>query len=408
MAAAAERGAENLGSKIDELADSLSRGATATKAGTRIESGVKSFVEGFRNEQGMLYDKLDASIPKNTPVDLTNTINKLSELNASIPGAPETSKFFKNSTIQAIEQAIKADTADFTTRLPYEALKKLRTLVGAELENTTLTSSVPRSKWKSLYGALSEDLGEAATAAGPEAQRAFKRANDYTRAGHERIGVYLDRVAGRDTAEKVFQAAVNPSEIKEGASTINAVMRSLKNDDRKVLQAAFLKRMGEATPGTQDDLGASFSPNRFLTNWNKISPEAKRTLFADSTGTLRADLDKIASVASNLREGSKVFANPSGTQQAISAQAPGWGALVALLTGHPGLATIIGGTPIAANASARLMTNPKFVHWLAQSSENPTGAIPALQGIAQGMDMEDRGAADEYIKAAKRLQLEKR
>lgn len=403
MAATAEQGAKNLGASVDDLADDLSVNASGTKAGARIESGIKTFVDEFKTSQGNLYGKLDARMPKDTRVDMTNTLNKLSELNSDIPGAPELSKFFKNSTIQGIEGAIKSDTKDFTQRLPYEALKKLRTLVGQELENTTLTSSVPRSKWQALYASISKDLSEAAREAGPEAQAAFKRANDYTRAGHERIGVFLDRVVGKDTPEKIFQAAVNPSEIKEGASTINAVMRSLPKDDRAAVQAAFLKRLGVATPGKQNELGEVFSPETFLTNWNKISPEAKRVLFADGSGQLRSDLDTVARVAANLREGSRVFSNLSGTQPALSAQAAGGGAMIALATGHPAVAAAIGATAVSANAMARLMANPKFVHWLAKSTDNPSGAILGLQGIAQSMSGEDRKAAEEFMKAARQL-----
>lgn len=404
VVSAGETGAENLGERVTGLADDLSKGASATKAGGVIDKGVKGFVERFRGEQKTLYDKLDTHIPKDSQVDMTNTVNVLSTLNADIPGAPALSKFFKNSTIQSIEGAMKSDTEGFTTRLPYEALKKLRTMVGQEMENTSLTSSVPRSKWKALYGALSDDLGEAAAASGHEAQKAWARANQYTRAGHDRIGTFLDRVAGKDTMERIFTAAVNPSEVREGASTVNAVMRSLEPEARDTVRAAFLKRLGVAQAGKQDAVGEVFSPETFLTNWNKISPEAKMTLFADSKGTLRDDLNKIAKVAANLREGSKVFSNPSGTQQAVSSQMAGGGIFVALATGHPGVAAAIGGTALTANAASRLMTNPEFVKWLAKSTQSPAAAIASLQSVAQSMDSDDRNATEEFIEKAKRLQ----
>ena len=53
-------------------------------------------------------------------------------------------------------------------KLPYEAVKKLRTLVGAELENPSIVSDVPRSKWKAVYAALSDDLKNAATPLDPK------------------------------------------------------------------------------------------------------------------------------------------------------------------------------------------------------------------------------------------------
>lgn len=401
----AEEGAAGLGARIDEMASGLSGKSGAAPAGRQIKGGIKEFVRDFRETSGKLYGELDNHIAKDRPVDMTNTANALSALNADIPGAPALSEFFKNKTIQAIEGAMKSDTGEWTSRLPYEAMKKLRTLVGQEIENTSLASSVPRDKWKALYAALSKDLGEAASEAGPEAQKAFERANKHHRAGMTRIEDVLSPIVSRADPEDIFKAAVSGT--KEGASTIAGVMKSLPVESRKVIAATMLRRLGRATPGQQDDLGEAFSTETFLTNWNKISPEAKTTLFGSMPRAMRQDLDKIASVAANLREGSKVFANPSGTQQAVSTQVAGGGFLVALVTGHPEVAAAIGGTALSANVTARLMTNPKFVKWLGEATMVPTGAIGAqlatLAGISGSMQGEDRAAVEDYLNAARRL-----
>jgi hypothetical protein len=47
------------------------------------------------------------------------------------------------------------------------------------------------------------------------------------------------------------------------------------------------------------------------------------------------------------------------------------------------------------------MTNPRFVRWLAKSTELSPAALPAqlnaLTGIARREDEEDRAAIDDYI-----------
>lgn len=406
MARAAARESEEMGRRVEQLAQGIMPNASAAKAGARIEKGIGSFVDQFKAEQNFLYEKLDRHIAKDRPIDMTNTANALSALNADIPGAPALSKFFKNETVLAIEGAMKSDTKDFTTRLPYEALKKLRTLVGAEIENTTLASSVPRSKWKTLYAAISDDLGQAAREASPDAQRAFNRANAFTRAGHERIDTFLDRVAGKDTVEKMFQAAVNPSEIREGASTLNAVMRSIPKDDRKMVSAAVVRRMGVANPGAQDETGAVFSAQTFLTNWSKMSPEAKLTLFGGThSPTLMRDLEQVAKAASVVREGSKVFSNPSGTTQA--AANVGGGVALALSVGHGnfGAAGLILGGMALANISARMLTNPAMVTWFARATKAPTTALPTMlnelaQLGARSKDPALREDVANYVRAA--------
>lgn len=401
MIAAGEKQGEEMGAKVNALAGQLLPNASATKAGAVIEKGVRSFVDRFKGEQKFLYDKLDQHIPANSQIEATNTKTALANLNADIPGAPALSEWFKNSKIKGIQGALESDLKA-TGNLPYEALKKLRTLVGNEISDSTIASDVPRSKWKALYAALSEDLGAAAQKAGPDAEKAFARANSYSAAGYNRIETYLDRIAGKDTVEKVFQAAVNPSEIKEGGSTINAVMRSLEPEQRKAVQSAFIKRMGLATAGNQNELGEKFSPATFLTNWNKVSPEARLTLFADGGGDLVKNLTKIAEASNMIKEGSKVFANPSGTQQAISNQATTTGAAASILLGHPMVAAGIAGAAGAANLTARLMTNPKFVSWLAKSTDVSPALIPAqlntLLMISKTQPPEVRAEIKDYIK----------
>ena len=406
MARKAETEAANLGNTIGNVADDVATGANSTRAGTTIERGIKDFVERFKGKQEELYSALDRFIPKSTRVDVTETKNALQQLNAEIPGAPNVSKFFKNSKIQGIDNALKADTettagamsqmgtiqrellknlpeSEQTAilaqmvdgKLPYEALKKLRTLVGNEINNNSLTSDVPRSKWKALYGALSKDLEGAASVAGPDATKAFNRANTFTRAGQDRIESVLDRVTGT-TPEKTFTATVNPTELKEGATTLQGVMKSLKPEERKQVAAAMINRLGRATPGNQDAMGDVFSAQTFLTNWNKLSPQARASLFSEQPNALRA-LENAAKVTSNIRDGSKVFANPSGTQPALSANATGGGALMAMLTGNPGIAAGIGGSVLAANRGANLMTDPRFVNWLSRQTELPAPVVPA-------------------------------
>lgn len=410
MARAAERGAENLGASVTGIADDLSRGANSVTAGATIEKGVKSFVDRFRAEQKFLYDKLDNHIPSDTPVNAFKTIAALKEINSEIPGAARISSQFSIPRLKSIEADLRGDVLSSSGgKLPYEALKELRTKVGREIENNSLVSDVPRAAWKQLYAALSDDMGIAASKAGPEAERAFARANTYTRAGHDRIATYLDRVAGKDTVERVFQAAVAPGEIREGASTINAVMRSLKPDERDVVKAAFIKRLGNAQASAQDAAGDVFSTQTFLTNWNKISPQAKMTLFSGNDGELVKNLNKIASVASNIRDGSKVFANPSGTAGASANTAAGVGVLVSAVMGNFGGVAAIGGTALSANQAAKLMTNPDFVRWLAKSTTAPSSAIPSalneLSQLAKGMKPEERGAVNSYMESVKEKTL---
>lgn len=256
-------------------------------------------------------------------------------------------------------------------RLPYEAVKKLRTLVGQELQDAGLMANFPRSKFKALYAALSEDLSGAAKEAGPAATAAYNRANLYTRAGMKRvedIESVIDRAGG---PEKVFQAATAGT--RDGGSTLRAVMQSLPEEGQKAVTGAVIKRMGLANPNAQDASGEAFSAATFLTNWNKVSPEAKRALFDRYGKNFSRDVDRIARVADNVKSGSQVFANPSGTANRAAAMTYGAALVGSLFTG--GTAPLaVGG--VLSNIGARALTNPTAVRWLANTTTLPRGAIP--------------------------------
>lgn len=403
MVEAATKQQAEIGKKVTSLADQLSKGASPSVAGRTIEKGLSGeggFVDRFKAGQKQLYDKLDEFIPTTTPVNVSSTSRALASMNEDIKGAEAVSQLFKNSRIQGIESALRQDIAGTrpgvmavppnaptrpggvpsyatgrqvgipggapTDQLPYEAVKKLRTLVGQELTDATLASNVPRSKWKALYAALSNDLENAAKATGnPAAVKAMDRANAFTRAGHDRIESVLDKVVSRNIPEDIFKSATSVTDMEAGATKIASVMKSLQPEERKVVQSAFLRRMGQAKPGTKTQEGDVFSSNTFFTNWERMSPQAKSVMFATKDNELRASLDAIAQTSAKIREGSKVFANPSGTAPSEALIKTGIG-LVNPFTTVP---TLLGMG--AARITAKQMTNPKFVSWLAQASKIP-------------------------------------
>lgn len=367
----------------NQLGQSTQTGGSAERAGRAIESGLRGdggFIARTRAIRERLYDKLDDFLPSNQKIETTNTQRVLADLNADIPGAPALSQLFKNSRIVGIEEALQKDLAQGTQtgnpvtpnqiamlldqgakRLPYEAIKKLRTIVGEQMDNASIVSDVPRSKWKALYAALSEDLGEAARRNGKEATQAWERANNYNRAVMSRVEQVLDRVLGTNrNPEDIFRAVspTNPDQM----TTIRTVMRSLRPEERQIVSDAIIARLGRATPGRQDDVGSVFSSETFLTNYSKISPQAREVLFP--TESQRRAVEAIAKAASNIRDGNQVFANPSGTAGAAAPYVLGGMAV----SGIPGALTA-GAMVAGSRIGAKMLTNPTVVQWLAQGTK---------------------------------------
>ncbi len=376
----AEKQQADMQSAVQRLSDELAPNASAVNAGEAIASGVGAFKAGFKTIQNRLYGTLDQHIAPDTPIAVTRTAQALQDLNAGIPGAPNLSEWFKNSKIKGIDQALQADLEAATKSaaagapgtLPYEAIKKLRTLVGSEIADNSLLSDVPRSKWNALYGALSDDLGVAARQAGPEAEQAWSWANTFTRNQIGRLE-QLSGIVGKDAPEKIFQAAVSGT--AEGDTVVKRIVNAIPKTNRREFAAAVLQRLGRSVPGQQNAEGNAFSSQTFLTNLSKLSPAARYTIFGrtDVPG-IAERVQNFANVADNLKAGSKVFANPSGTAQALTQRDALLGTGIAAMTGHVGAAALGVGAGVGANMGARVMTAPGVVKYAARATELAPGA----------------------------------
>lgn len=391
LAKKASSQADELAGTVEGIVRRLAPRAGTVEAGESIGSGLEGFKAGVKNLQGQLYNRLDDYLPPSTPITVSRTKDALAALNADIDGAPALSAMFKNGKIQGVERALASDlntnttaygaqAARKTATLPYESIKKLRTLVGNEIDNATFVSDVPRDKWKALYSALTDDLGDAAQKAGPDAYGAWKWANKFSRDQLGRLDD-LAAVAGRDTPEKVFNAAMMGT--ADGDTILQRVVSALPKVNRRDLAAAVVKRMGRATAGNQNDVGDAFSTSTFLTNWNKLSPEARSTLFGRlGEAGLTDELMNLAKVSSNIRDGSRYLANPSGTAPAMARFGLLGSGLTALGTGRYDVLAAILGAPAAANLIARPLVSRALPEFLSRSTTtNPQAIAGGLQAL---------------------------
>jgi hypothetical protein len=332
--------------------------------------GVKQQAESLRAQLTQQAQQQEAAYAQQVrSVEAQNANNRALGLSAQHPAPPRPNIPTAADIDGQVNQYLSGMVDN---RLPYEALAKLRTLVGNEIDNYSLVDNVPRSKWKALYGALTTDMEAAATT--PQAKAAWKRANAYYGARIGRLEAIEHAIERQGGPEKVYAAVMSGT--RDGATTLRAVMQSLPKDGQRALSGAVVKRMGLAAPGVQGNEGGLFSAQTFLTNWNKLAPEARSALFGRHGPQFAADMDRVARVAANVRDGAKVFANPSGT--ANRAAAIGYGLTLGgtLITGQWPAAAMAAGAGLIANGMARAMTSPRFVNWLAKSTEMPVSALP--------------------------------
>lgn len=416
MRKARDAAVDGLESTVNNAANTASTNRGPTASGVSIQSGAKTFRDDVKARQAALYNKLDNFIPAMTPTEVGNTRAALASLNADIPTMPALSEFFKNKTIKSLEGALNSDLAGIPalppstinsthnvvvgtnaagmpvykqitipmqspgipagpdkTTAPFTAVKQTRTLVGNEIADNNLASSVPRSKWNPLYAALSNDLQTAATNAGPDATRAFNRATDYTRNSIGRLDA-IDPVVNRATPEGSFKALEGT--LKDTPSLFQAVKKSLPEGARGDFAGTVIERLGTATPGQQDHTGGKFSTETFLTNWNKMSDKGKTELLSGfpNADQVRADVEAVAKATSMMRDNSKIWANPSGTGANVAARGylgllgTGLASLATPLAADPRILAAAAALPTAANLGARFLTSKDRVNSMASKS----------------------------------------
>lgn len=401
----AERQAENIGAGLQSKARSISASPGSENAGLAIESGMKAFKGDTNAVKRALYWAVDQLVPGSTRTPMANTQRVLQRLTTPNPSAVATTGDLIQPSIARLRTNLETDLKAGGGGLTYDALKQIRSDIGEQINRQSpLNPSSDLRELQQLYGALSDDMLAAAQSQGPAAVKAATRANNYTRNVANRMEM-VQRVLDKNGGpEKVFQAAMSGT--KDGATTLRAVMYSLPKEEQKAVSAAVIKRMGLATPGNQNAAGDTFSAATFMRNWNDLSPESQAVLFGRYGPGFKEDMNRIARVAENVKYGSKVYANPSGSADKGVAIGYWVSLLSALGSGNlktaAGIAALGGG----ANLAATLLTRPWAVKWLAKQTVVPIGAAVPQAQLLQKLAAEENDP--EMVEIARLLEEQAR
>ena len=230
-----------------------------------------------------------------------------------------------------------------------------------------ITGDPTTGNYKFLYGGMSQDLRDAATAAGPDAVNALNRMNNYTSALKDREAL-LQPFANRPAPEQAYTAYTGAA-----PSTMQAVKKSIDPQARGIVAGSVLDTLGLAKGGNQNAAGTVFSPESYLTNYNNLGANRRDTLFSgfpNAPAVSQATQD-VAGATSLMRDNSKMWANPSGTGANAAARAT-LGALIG--SGGAGAAGLlnpliplgIGASMGAARGLAGAVTSPSVVRAVAR------------------------------------------
>lgn len=393
---------------INDMADGLNAPSSKNAAGSLIQNTVENqTVPDLRARVAAAYQARAAAVPKGTQVDVSGLLDTISAQAAKNPNFRQmlaTDPVFQEiynklqggagwtkTTIGGKPGWIKPDNSiSFTpppasTKLAFEDADNLSQQVGQMVDmsyNKASSTNVVNGALSQVSAQFRRDISGTLQTI-PGAQAADRNAvNVWQQAEAQKA--QLRKVLNSDDPERAYDLMVSGAKDAEGR--LDAVFRGLPADQQNMVSATIMRRMGMAVPSKQGAAGEAWSSETFLSNWNKVSDGSKAILLRNMPPEYRDNLDAIAQYAENVRQGASVYGNPSGT-----------GSKMAQLTG---VTTSIGATasalhslahvsvPVTAIATlgpyagmymtAKVLTNPSAVRWLAAATRLPPASAPII------------------------------
>lgn len=416
-----QKGKEQAGQMRDRVASIIGGPNTSkTAAGNQISEGL--FGQNGYVKQGLqateaLYDEMWKQVPAGTRMELGKSGALLDDFVNRYSKDPEFADILKDDMFERLQKAVAANK-EARGGATVETIRALRSDIGKMIgKRSVIPGDAATGDLKQLYGALSEDLGEGMNKIGKKsasgttpAYDAWKTADNGWKDYRDRVDNILSKLEGK-SGEDLFLAIERKDD-----KALSQILGSLNVDDRKLVSQTIINNLGVETPANQRPMATAieqvagavsdtvapashiFSPQRFLTKWNDLTPTTRAILVPDKA--TRKQLDEFATAIFKTSEGAKVIYNTSGTTGSGMLGAQLVALIGSLATGNIPLAAKVGTSLAGATWAAKKIVDPKFVKWLGQANKIPSVALPGhlsrLAKVDFGSD-EENAQRDQFI-----------
>lgn len=383
---AAEATTEGIQLAAQRAADATGVVKSPFEIGLQLKDAAKSFATLTSQRGGRLYDKVKDQAeglvfrPLNAAKTLDREIDFLRK---------------KNDPTDPLLRYLEDKRAQLSTTggFDYDGAKQILSDLKTDyrVKDDLLRVTTAKDTLGRVARAMEDDVTGTMVKSGKEnAASAFKTANAYWRQRVETLDDALQPIIGPDATPERILDSVNAMARggKGGVQRLVRVINSLPEDDRGSIRATIVDRLGRAKPGAQDVGGEVFSPAEFMTNWNKMSPEAKVALFGRDKKLTQA-LNDIALLADNTKQAQR-FVNQSQTAGAqnyanlfnVMAGAGVLGGAGAAGAGNFGIALTSVLLPLAlTKLSAKALTSQRLVRYLADAPKKVKNADQFRAGL---------------------------
>jgi hypothetical protein len=288
--AAASQASAGADKSIESVAAAHGTSATLQDAGEKLQNGARSWLTTtLPAKQASVWKPVDDAIPSSTPTDLSAFKASLGAINKSAGALEPVAQLLKPRLpvqLQTTLSNVLENPAG--TPITWGNVQKLRSTLGDAMSDPKTVSDVGAQNLSRLYASLTSDMGRVADSAG--ATEAFQAANkESTRLYGVAEGPVAKIVSGPKAS-----LADDPAPGKVAASLLTGA-RSGNTDLAALAGEGF--PVGELSAAQLREDPAA---------WEKLSPEAQRTLVPDPVH--RATLDASLATKSGESDTSKALA----------------------------------------------------------------------------------------------------
>lgn len=338
-----------------------SGGGTYTQAGKEILKGAENIIEKSKLRDQQLYGKVDEFIPAETPVTMDNTFKALQDRKVQITSAVSGGKVAGyNKFITDIQSNIAQGK-----QVPYDSLTALRSEVGTALQGKLEPQE--RAALNKIYSGLTDDIktniqrSDLDKIGKQSALQAWEKANTSHRLRTRFIQENIQPLLDKGTPEEVYKYATSQSKL--GGTKIGQIMRSLNEPQKDFVRSTLVRDMGLAQKGAQSAEANVFNPQKFMAEYSVLKKNGtEKAIFTPEQVTAFNRLNKAVELTKNTEQaGKKNMLLPTASLLSVG-----------IPTAGAGLIPAIGGGRLTAN----LMTNPKFINWLAITAQSTPKELP--------------------------------
>lgn len=337
---------------IDKIAK-YGEGLTQVEGGELAQRGLRSYQKRGSELAGKLQQKMSSYITPSEGIAIGKTleaINKKPQFST-----PEAQKQFASSAVGKEYGKLSNIAARNEGKVPYEDLVYFRQQIDDQINNFGLMGfNKEQGALKNLRTQIQGDIGNNFKQKGEQAFKAFERHNKfYTQFARKNEDVINDLIKDK-TATETFKSIVN--DLRVDAKKADTVLKTLKPDQKQVFSQSLVRELGMSPQN-------EFNPSYLATNFKKLEPKAQEVTLASFSPHTRKQFRATIDAIDNMK-GTKASGNPSGTFN----QGLKLGAIGGALTNPVQTGSLL----LLGVGSAKLMTNPKFINWLAQGSRLAT------------------------------------